>query len=303
MSTCEGKTSMPEDDPEIRYLTSSGDLDDYDILSTGNLSVAVPYTTTESLRRMIWAAMVTYGFGNSSVDHVAKRYGHLWERRRDKSFEVDPLLLILRSNQEAIRDIADTLEATKPGSSLGQICAKSALCRLEATFKAAYGLVRRNYIFETEAVIRMLLEQLAWTHEAYGIDDEGLRTLNPTKCITPFKAVFKEAGRFYGELSEGAHLDSSIVENYLRFHKDGSKVIRRSRPDSRHSGYYLTALAFAYLEVVQKLFAPFGERDYEERLARLIARHREYCALLNGEDTVDDLVDEIERRRKIPLIE
>lgn len=294
---------MSEDDPEIRYLTSSEDLDDYDILATTTLSVAVPYETTESLRKIIWAAMVTYGFGNSSVDHVAKRYGHLWDRRRDKSFEMDPLILILRSNQQDISAIADTLEATTTGSRLGQVCAKSALCRLEATFKAAYGLVRRNYIFETEAVIRMLLEQLAWAHEAYSIDDDGLRTLNPTKCITPFKAIFKKAGRFYGELSEGAHLDPSIVENYLRFHKDGSKVIRRSRPDSQHSGYYLTALAFAYLEVVQKLFAPFGERDYEERLASLVVRHRQYCALLNGEDTVDDLVDEIERRRKTPLTE
>lgn len=274
---------MSEDDPEIRYLTVNEDLDDYDILATRTLSVAVPYKTTEGLRKLIWAAMVTYGFGNSSVDHVAKRYGHLWDRRRDKSFESDPLLLILRGNQEDITQIAEKLEATNPGSRLGQLCAKSALCRLEATFKAAYGLVRRNYIFETEAVIRMLLEQLAWAHEAYGIDDNGLRTLNPTKCITPFKAVFEQAGRFYGELSEGAHIDPSIVENYLRFHNDGSKVIRRSRPDSQHSGYYLTALACAYLEVVQKLFAPFGKVDHEGLIERLAVRHRQYCALLNGE--------------------
>jgi hypothetical protein len=269
-------------DPDVRYLTASSDLDDYDILAINTLSVAVPYRTTESLRKLIWAAMVTYVFGNSSVDHVIRRYGHLWNKRTDQSFENDPLLLILRGNQEDIEHIAERLEKTVPTTQLSHVCAKSALCRLEATFKAAYGLVRRDYIFETEAVIRMLLEQLAWAHEAHQESEEVLRTLNPTKCITSFKAVFKEAGRFYGELSEGAHLDPSIVENYLRFHKDGSKVIRRSRPDSQHSGYYLTALASVYLEVVQKLFAPFEQSEYEEIDRRLCSKHRQYCALLSG---------------------
>ncbi|MBT9596300.1 MAG: hypothetical protein IV094_09980 [Vitreoscilla sp.] len=269
-------------EPDVRYLTATSDLDDYDILAINALSVAVPYKTTESLRKLIWAAMATYVFGNSSVDHVIRRYGHLWSKRTDKSFESDPLLLILRETQEDITRIAERLEVTGSTTKLGHVCAKSALCRLEATFKAAYGLIRRNYIFETEAVVRMLLEQLAWAHEAFQASDSTIRTLNPTKCITPFKVVFKEAGTFYGELSEGAHLDPSIVENYLRFHKDGSKVIRRSRLDSQHSGYYLTALASVYLEVVQELFAPFGESEHEVIDQRLRRNHRQYCKLLGG---------------------
>ena len=273
---------MSSDIPEVRYLTASDDLDDYDILAMNTLSVAVPYKTTGGLRKLIWAAMVTYAFGNSSVDHVIRRYGHLWRQRSNRCFESDPLLLILRGNQEHVAHIAEKLEGTGRSVLLGHVCAKSALCRLEATFKAAYGLVRRNYIFETEAVVRMLLEQLAWAHEAYQASDDALRTLNPTKCITPFKAVFKEAGKFYGELSEGAHLDPSIAENYLRFHKQGANVIRRSRPDSRHSGYYLTALASVYLEVVQKLFSPFHQYEYDEIGQRLRSNHHQYCKLLGG---------------------
>jgi len=272
--------TVPE--PEVHYLTANNDLDDYDIVATQTLSVAVPYKTTESLRKLIWAAMATYVFGNSSVDHVIRRYGHLWASRTDKSFEADPRVLILRRNQEEVARIAEKLEPAR-AVQLGHVCAKSALCRLEATFKAAYGLIRRNYIFETEAVVRMLLEQLAWAHEAHQTNDAALRTLNPTKCITRFKTVFKESGIFYGELSEGAHLDPSIVENYLRFHAEGSKVIRRSRPDSQHSGYYLTALASVYLEVVQKLFAPFDQNEYEEIDERLRSNHRRYCDLLNGD--------------------
>lgn len=276
---------MLSTNPEVRLLTTSHDLDDYDILTMNMLSVAVPYKTTESLRKLLWAAMVTYIFGNSSVDHVIRRYGHLWQHRGDKSFESDPRLLALRSTQEDVTHIAERLEKASTSPKLGHVCAKSALCRLEATFKAAYGLIRRNYIFETEAVVRMLLEQLAWAHEAYTTDDDNLCTLNPTKCITPFKAVFAESGRFYGELSEGAHLDPSIVENYIRFHKNGSNVIRRSTSDSQHSGYYLTALAYVYLEVVQKLFSPFSNSEYETLNQRLTKRHRNYCKLINGEPT------------------
>lgn len=269
---------------DIRYLTSSHDLDDYDILSTHTLSIAVPYKTTESLRKLIWAAMVTYVFGNSSVDHVTRRYGYLWDKRQDKSFETDPRVLLLRRTYEDVATVADRLQRTSAGDSLGQVCSKSALCRLEATFKAAYGLIRRHYVFETHAVVRMLLEQLAWAYEAYSTEDERLPSLNPTKCITKFKVIFPSAGNFYGELSEGAHLDPSIVEHYLRFHRQGTDVVRRSQGDSQHSGYYYTALASVYLEVVQKLFSPFTESDLAAMDERLRDGHRKYCALLTGGD-------------------
>ena len=274
---------MSNSDAELRFLAVSDDLDDYDILAISTLSVAVPYKTTESFRKLIWAAMVTYLFGNTSVDHVIKRYSYLWERRQDKSFESDPRLLILRSTQEAVTHIAEILENTITSTTFGHVCAKSALCRLEATFKAAYGLVRRDYVFETEALLRMLLEQLAWAHEAYSMDSVGLRNLNPTKCITPFKAVFSAAGKIYGKLTEGAHIDPSIVEHYLRFHESGSKVVRRSAPDSQHIGYYLTALASTYLEVAQKLFSPFGSLEYGSLDRRLRKCHRDYCKFLNDE--------------------
>jgi hypothetical protein len=277
---------MPNSDLEVRYLIASHDLDDYDVLSTPTLSVAIPYKTTESLRKLIWAAIVTYVFGNSSVDHVVRRYGHLWDKRTDKSFESDPRVLTLRRTYEDVSAIADRLQKVEVTGSLGQVCAKSALCRLEATFKAAYGLIRRDYVFETEAVVRMLLEQLAWAHEAFRTPESHLGDLNPTKCITPFKTFFRNAGKFYGELSEGAHLDPLIINHYLRFHREGTEVVRRSQSDSQRSGYYFTALASVYLKLVQQLFAPFTESEIETLGERLHQGHQTYCQLMNGDTTV-----------------
>ena len=44
---------------DVHVITSSRDLDDYDIVSTKTLSVAVPNRTTESFRKLIWAAMAS----------------------------------------------------------------------------------------------------------------------------------------------------------------------------------------------------------------------------------------------------
>ena len=77
-------TSNDEDLQDLEIITSSNDLDDYDILSTNLMSVAVPHQTSEEFRKMIWAAMVTYSMGNSSIDHVMRRYAFLWEKRHDK---------------------------------------------------------------------------------------------------------------------------------------------------------------------------------------------------------------------------
>jgi hypothetical protein len=249
-------------DPELRVLTSSRDLDDYDILAMPMISAAVPHRTTESFRKLIWATMLTYAWGNTSVDYVLKRYAYLWEKKKNKSFQRDPRILALRDMVETVNHVANNLDELKLSGSLGRICARAALSRLEATFKAAYGLIRKEYVFETDAVVRLILEQLAWSYVASGIDDSEVLKLKPSKCIAQFKAVFPNCGLLYGELSEWAHIDPSIAKNYLSFHEAGSPVVRRSSYNSFESGAHLIALAPVYAEVVQKLFSLFSQEQY-----------------------------------------
>jgi hypothetical protein len=261
--------SQQDDPSELRVLTSSRDLDDYDILATMTLSVAVPHKTTESFRKMIWAAMATYGFGNSSVDHVMKRYGYLWDRRENKGFQRDPKTIALRSIASLVDEIAGELAHIAPSVGLGSICAKAALCRLEASFKAAYGLVRKEYIFETDAVVRLILEQLAWAYVVYSTPDNEVFNLSPTKCITRLKTVYPDSGSLYGMLSKWAHIDPSIAENYVEFHNAGVEVVRRSDVNSFESGAHIVALAPVYLKVVYDLFSPFSGERYEYLMNQL----------------------------------
>lgn len=277
---------VEEHGSEVRVFKSSSDLDDYDILLLHTISAAVPHTSTESFRKFIWAAMVTYSFNNKSVDHVMRRYHWAWERCKKNVFEKNPRILILRELVALVNQIAERLEERKDQNTLGQICAKAALCRLEATFKSAYGLIRKEYIFESDAVIRLILEQLAWSYVASSVPDCDVQNLVPTKCVSAFKKFFSEAGSLYGELSEWAHIDPSIVLNYVRFHQNDIPVVRRSEHNSLQSGIYLTVLAVVYFRLIQHLFVIYENEEYDQILSRLNSMFEKYSSLNDDADNV-----------------
>lgn len=255
---------MTKDDEDVRLIMSSRDLDDYDIMHVGALSAAVPHEMKESFRKLIWSALVTYQLGNTSVDNVIRHYAPMWERYRQKAPQQKPHVLALRSMMSIVDELAGELERVDVGGSLGRICAKSALCRLEATFKAAYGLIRKEYVFESEAVIRLSLEQLAWACAVYDAKDEKVFSTSPTKSIVFLKRYLPNAGALYKQLSEGAHIDPALARNYLRFHNGGIPPVRRSEENAIASGRTLILLSVVYLEMVQALFSPVTEPRYNE---------------------------------------
>lgn len=261
---------------DVRVVTRSSDLDDYDIISIQSISAAVPHKTTESFRHYIWAAMATYAFGNKSVDHVMRQYDYIWQRVRNGVFEKNPRILLLRSMMEKIQTISNDLEMKETKNELCFVCSKAALVRLEASFKAAYGLIRKEYIFESDAVIRIILEQLAWSYSAIQTNPEKLGSLRPNKCITKLKDVCPEAGMLYGRLSEWAHIDPFIITEYQRFHKEKIPVVRRSQHNSLQSGVNLIYLSTIYIKVIQTIFEMYEKDVYSEKLDELIGLYQLY---------------------------
>jgi hypothetical protein len=272
---------------KLHVLTSSHDLDDYDIISSNTMSIAVPHRASNSFRKLLWAAMVTYGFGNTSVDHVLRRYGPLWERTVSRSLQGDPRLAALREIVNAIKQIARELDRVKPIGS-GPICARAALVRLEASFKAAYGLVRRAYVFETDAVVRLILEQMAWAYAAHGASEKEIFHLAPNKCISRLKKLLPRCGTLYGLLNRWAHIDPSLAQNYLEFHRAAIDVVRRSAFNSFESGEHIAVLAVAYLDLAQELFSPLSSENYGLLRKELSDWHKRY-SLANAREPVDQL--------------
>lgn len=265
-----------EKEVEVRVLTTSRDLDDYDILSIMPISAAVPHQTTESFRKYIWAAMVTYAFGNKSIDHVMSKYDYMWQHFKESAFERNPQILILRELVELIDEIASDLESFEVESSTSKICSKAALCRLEASFKAAYGLIRKEYIFESDAVIRIIIEQLAWSYVCSTTDDKKIPSLQPNKCITHFKSVFPDCGKVYGHLSKWAHIDPFVVAEYMKFHKEDIPVVRRALHNSLQSGNCLVILGGVYVQLVQKMFTIYKDEKYTEYIGKFFDFRKRY---------------------------
>ena len=270
---------MNDEALDVRIMTRSRDLDDYDILSIQAISAAVPHQTSESFRHYIWAAMATYAFGNKSIDHVMKRYDYIWQRYRKGIFESNPRIMLLREMAKKIELAAHALEETEIESDLPLICAKAALVRLEASFKAAYGLIRKDYIFESDAVIRIILEQLAWAYPARTTDPKKLPNLRPNSCITKLKEIFPSAGRLYGQLSEWAHIDPSIIGDYERFHQEDIPVVRRSDHNSLQSGIHLMCLAVVYINVLQSLFRVYDSGFFSTEITTMQGMYERYQAL------------------------
>ena len=264
------------EDESIRTTSISSDLDEYDILSTINMSAAVPSNSDLEFRKFIWAAMATYAFGNKSIDNVMKRYDYAWQEWKKGAYERDPFILSLRGMFRIINKVSYDLEKTKVENSLSSICAKAALCRLEASFKAAYGLVRKEYIFETDAVAKVILEQLAWAYSAKGLNEEDLLKLKPNKCITKFKEFFPESGTFYGQINRWAHLDPFIVKQYEKFHNEEVSVVRRNHQNSRESGGTIIMLSLVYLNLVQALFSVYKKDDFKKIFDELTSFRNSY---------------------------
>lgn len=277
---------MDDNFEDVRIMTRSRDLDDYDILSIASISAAVPHKTNESFRHFIWAAMSTYAFGNKSIDHVMKRYDYVWQRYRKGIFEHNPRILLLRRLMEIIQQASSRLESNDIKDDLGLICAKSALIRLEASFKSAYGLIRKEYIFESDAVIRIIIEQIAWAYSAPNADPTKLSRLRPNKCITKLKEIFPDAGKLYGMLSSWAHIDPSIISDYERFHKTDTPVVRRSEHNSLQSGTYLVCLAIVYINVTQHIFKIYPTSEFDSLMAELQGMYESYQKESSGNDEI-----------------
>jgi hypothetical protein len=207
-----------------------------------------------------------------------RRYLPMWNKHGESTFQTDQRIIALRELVVIVRDIAKQLDALPVDGSLGKIWAKSALSRLEASFSAALGLIRREYVFETDAVVRLVLEQIAWSYAVFFSDDKTAPKLNPTKCISRLKQDYPESGPLYGNLSELAHIDPSIAENYTRFHEGRVPVVRRSAENSFESGKLLFNVARIYLKVVEQLFAPSDKREAAASKTRFNKLSKSYFA-------------------------
>ena len=232
-------------------------LDDFEILGDPINWIAVRTDSDPELKRYITAAAKAYHMGLRSIDRVLKEYGENWLFKDDVDEERKLCRDIL---WDVKRHISRTIEwmfsiKDKPQRG-GLLSAECALIRLEGSFVAAGFLIKRGYIFEALGVCRLILEQIAWAYYVHGMKNEKIFNDPPRneKLITNLKAILPEVGRYYGRLSEQAHVSPKLIHTYLALDKDGPKVLLASSEGSAERALELLKLADYFTVVSEYIY-------------------------------------------------
>jgi len=109
-------------------LLVTTDFDEMEFVGTGPLSIGMPFDAPQEFKSMLLAAATCYLWGNSSVDHVLRRYPEMLERARP-SEEERQLQQTLRAALNAASDVRQKAKSAHAVDGLDQ-----ALSQLRADF-------------------------------------------------------------------------------------------------------------------------------------------------------------------------
>lgn len=139
----------------------------------------------------------------------------------------------------------------------GLIISRSALYRLQNSFKSALLLARRDYSLEMLNICRLILEQIAWAYEIHTLDEEKIIKTKPTKSIAKLKVFYCTAGTFYGELSSSAHISPELTPKYITILPNFARVILNSPHDQIKCLYNILVLTDIYCCTCEFIFKEY----------------------------------------------
>jgi hypothetical protein len=277
----------------MRWTNLGGDLDEMEVIGNTLFQVGVHVDSDPEFKAYILAAGAAHSVGNRSVDNVLRRHLDEWVRRFERESaeaKIGTEGLYRRISAEASRrceaisklDLRDCLVA-------GTLAAANAQIRLRSTFRAALVTIRVGYAFEAEAIIRLGLEQVAWS---YGVRNLGtfeqVESTRGTGWITPLKEVLPGVGLMYNRLTNLAHMAPATHERFLERSAENIFVKLKNPAAALESTHLLLILLDAFLIVSEICFQAAGlvcenidqssRTPLEKRTARGLAS--EFAAIL-----------------------
>lgn len=203
-------------------------VEDLDPLGDRLFTIGVPPNASDEFKRYVFAAGKTLRLGNRSVDYMLRAYGEHWNLRDHRGERSVVVLAATKAAKASTRAAIERIVHVpdKPGR-LGLFAAVSALLRLQTTLRALTFTVRHGFSFESAALLRMVLEQLAWSVAIHRREDSGIFKVRPQSTLRSLTTVIPDAGKLYGLLSEHAHIHPDETLRYIEF-ASGEPMIRMS---------------------------------------------------------------------------
>jgi hypothetical protein len=203
---------------------------------------AVPLDTPEELRARMFAAWKSFGKGLLSIDEVLENNRASWQFDREDRTELQVFVddIVLACREHAYLALNSWASPDTHFKTMGQFAAGAALMRLHSSFTTLALLARFGFGFEAASVSRLILEQIAWVYAVRNHVDRSLLGVSPTHSITGLRTLIPWAGHLYGTLSDYAHIDPELGNEYVSRRGDLSIVLLR-RPQ-----FWSPRLAWVY---------------------------------------------------------
>jgi hypothetical protein len=182
-------------------------MNDYDFVFQNPLwPVGLRSTFPEELKRRIAAAMLSCQFGYSGVDYAYKTYTK--HARYDAG---DPSRLDWQIDGAIKRQTSSLGElifqvTPHPNKRHGEIISEWCFMRVPHSIELLVSCGHRGALFESAAIARTILEQIAWACRIDALDDlHSIKDTSATKAISALNKLCPVAGRLYGWLSSHSH--------------------------------------------------------------------------------------------------
>lgn len=253
--------------------------EDYDFtFKRGAWPIGLKSTFPEELIRRIGAAMISLQMGNRAIDYTYKTY------LKDRSYQMnDGSRLDLRISRE-IKNKTKLLsglvsEVTELGPKTdGQFICEWTFLRIPFSIEFLLSCSNRGAFFESAAIARMILEQIAWASSVDHYEEvEPIQKTSATKSIGQLKDKVESAGRLYGWLSVHTHwaYDGHIKAMHI---EDGKTLSLFATSKFKATSLVLTALM---LVLAIKVFTSIRSPEVEVAVSGPEKEH-EVSAILDG---------------------
>lgn len=241
---------ISEEEPCL-YL--SGRFEDVEFVGNDQMVLGVPFDAPDEFKNKVWAAAQCFVFGNSSMDYFYKRYCADTNFPRPDKNRRRLSSILRRCSFEIERISGELTNGVDRETTLGLFASESALMRLTNTFRYAAFLLMQGATFESAAMLRLCLEQIAWSFEVHGLDDRSLFAKNPTRSVSYLKRVYPSCGRLYSLLSDYTHINPKLQRGYLDFSGEYAAVVHRNFESALQMSDLYVKLVDLYVRVAERI--------------------------------------------------
>jgi hypothetical protein len=223
---------------------------EFDFIGDDLFSIGVPALSPPQFKKMVFGAVKTYLVGNASIDYTIRTYGENWDFEPPKRGYY-PLYrdMCYFVTSHVDRDVQRFLAIRAKDNHHGFFAARSALLRLQTSFRVACLLLRQYAWVELACILKLIVEQIAWSYAVRHLEGDALFRMAPTKTIGLLKAFYPNASKMYGLLNKTSHMSPEQTVEYLEFSTRHPGVYLTSARHTAKCGYFLLLLVDMYLLV------------------------------------------------------